>query len=103
MRAGIALLLLAFAPVVVQAAEAPPPAPRPAATALAMADAPPAALPAPALGAEELRGITGRAGSAGLRGEAVELPGVRLWDEWTPPAATPPREGHLTVNGVRVR
>jgi hypothetical protein len=101
MRAGIALLLLALAPVVLQAAEAP--ATRPAAEVLAIADAPAASLPAPALGPEALRGITGRAGGAGLRGEAVELPGVRLWDEWTPPAATPPREGNLTVNGVRAR
>lgn len=61
------------------------------------------ARPVPPLSDSELGGITGRAGGPAPSVAPPTLPGVRLWDEYTPPAMRPHQDGAVTVNGVRVR
>jgi hypothetical protein len=85
---------------------APPAAARePAPARLHLAEesrAPSARTPAP-LSDLELAGITGGAAGPALAERPSEQPGVRLWDEFTPPAARPRQDGEVTLNGVRLR
>lgn len=63
---------------------------------------PAARTPAP-LSDRELAGIAGGASGPVLAVQPYAQPGVRLWDEFTPPTARPHQDGEVTLNGVRVR